>query len=158
MGKGEYLGGHTILSMYDKEQHLIKKIYRALYDDLKKHHINFLSIKNCFADYELEEVLEAAEFNLPEKEKFLDRLIEYQKKYNKNGIFQETTEEIKSSTYTHFSQTKLDLIEGLEYDLKRIQKKIEKYPTNNSLKKEKSIIIEKIRALKNNGEKKNSKK
>ncbi len=155
MGKGDYLGGHTILSMYDKEQHLIKKIYRALYDDLKKHNINFLSIKNCFADYELEEVLEAAEFNLPEKDKFLDRLIEYQKKYNKNGFSKEReTEEVKTHTYTHFSQTKIDLIEGLEYDLKKIQKKIEKYPTNNSLKKEKAIIIEKIRAIKNDGEKK----
>lgn len=124
MGKGDYLGGHTILSMYDKEEKLIKKIYRALYDDIKKHHINFLAIKNCFADYELEEVLEAAEFNLPEKDKFLERLILYKKNYNKNGLNQKKkSEEIKTPSYTHFAPLKIDLIAGLEYDLEKIQKK-----------------------------------
>ena len=149
MSKGDYLGGHTILSVYDKEQNLIKKIYRALYDDIKKYHINFLSIKNCFADYELEEVLEAAEFNLPEKDNFLDRLIEYQKNYNKNRFSKkEEVESQKISSCNYFSQSRLDLIESLEYDLRKLRKKIEKHPTNNYLKEEERHLIKKINDLK----------
>lgn len=35
MSKGDYLGGHTIIKIYDEELNLAKKIYRTLHDNIK---------------------------------------------------------------------------------------------------------------------------
>lgn len=145
MGKGYYLGGHTKINIYDEERTLIKKIYRALYDDIKKYHITYAVIKKCFADYDLIEVAEAAEFNLAEKEKFLEILIDFHKKHNNIIINEEET--IEKKKIQKYSLSKNDYVEGLEYDLKKLREKIKKHPTNESLKEEEKIIKRKIMSL-----------
>lgn len=148
MGKGNYLGGHTIVKIYDEELNLVKKIYRALHDDIKKYHITILTIKNCFKGYQLEEVLEVSKFNLPEKDKILEILIDYHKKHNKKIFQKEDEEETKKKVYK-YTLTRNDYIEFLKYDLDKLELKIKKYPTNNSLKKDADILKNKIEALKN---------
>ncbi|WP_462351211.1 hypothetical protein [Fusobacterium varium] len=147
MGKGYYLGGHTKISIYDEERALIKKIYRALHDDIKKYHITYNIIKDCFADYDLTEVAEAVEFHLAEREKYLEILIEFYKKHV-NSLTIQKEEPEKKNVIQKYTLLKEDYIEGLKYDLEKLQIKIKKYPTNNSLKAEERNLKNKISALK----------
>lgn len=145
MGKGYYIGGHTQINIYDEERILLKRIYRALYDEIKKYHITYDMIKKCFENYNLLEVVEASEFYLAEREKFLETLINFSKTYDKTTISEKT----QQNNIIKYKLLKEDIIEGLKFDLKSLESKIEKNPTNDYLKKEKEIIIKKIEAISN---------
>lgn len=61
MGKGYYIGGSTKIGIYNKNENMIKKIYKELHSEVWHYNIPFQSVKEFFKGYYLDELEEIYE-------------------------------------------------------------------------------------------------
>lgn len=78
MGKNQYLGGGTKLSIYDRKKNLIKKIHQQLKSNIAQNYIALPSLEEYFSDYEeddLKEILEDVTIDYNGRRKYWFNLV-----------------------------------------------------------------------------------